>query len=389
TPFLADMVSAVFSPFNIFSYVGDLKRSFAWSALCRLIVAGVGTYYLCRLLAVSRIGALLAAISFMLCAFQVVWLNHPQTNVSILLPWALVAVEKIVTAGDRLSVLLQAGVVAGLLLGGHPETALHVALGSGIFFLYRLGQQWKAGSSARTLWSLLARVGGGALLGLGLAAVVVIPFAELLWQSGIWEVRGGFPRNPFVLPPSMSLTALAPDLFGNPLRGTDYGPKGYNYNERTAYAGLLPLLLTLLALWRCRHDWRARFLLGLGLFCLAIVLGLWPVFDLVTALPIFHHTPNHRLLFLWQFCVAVLAGVAADDVIRSEQKRQTVVPNSFLMLAGVLSLLPIFLWLVPQLGLVKQNHRTLYGALYPLDVGGLAVGLFVLCRTGKISASVW
>src|SRR5713101_2482100 len=62
TPFLADMVSAVFSPFNVFSYVTDLKRSFAWSALCRLIVAGVGTYYLCRLLAVSVIGSVLAGL---------------------------------------------------------------------------------------------------------------------------------------------------------------------------------------------------------------------------------------------------------------------------------------------------------------------------------------
>src|SRR5262245_48842035 len=48
TPFLAEMVSAVFSPFNVFSYLGDLKRSFAWSALSRLVVAGTGMYWLSR-----------------------------------------------------------------------------------------------------------------------------------------------------------------------------------------------------------------------------------------------------------------------------------------------------------------------------------------------------
>jgi hypothetical protein len=47
TPFLANMISAVLSPFNVFFYLGDLQRGFGWSALTRLIVAGTGTFWLC------------------------------------------------------------------------------------------------------------------------------------------------------------------------------------------------------------------------------------------------------------------------------------------------------------------------------------------------------
>src|SRR5262245_31681427 len=177
TPFLGAMVSAVFSPFNVFSYVGDLKRSFAWSALARLIVAGTGMYWFCRLLAVSPVASLLAGIAFMLCGFQVVWLNHPQTNVSVLAPWTFAAVEKVVRR-DRYAVPMLAVVVALLWLGGHPETVLHVGLGAGAFLLYRAGRP-RVGE-ARAYGALLVEAGAGALLGVGIAAIALVPFAELL-----------------------------------------------------------------------------------------------------------------------------------------------------------------------------------------------------------------
>jgi len=85
----------------------------------------------------------------------------------------------------------------------------------------------------------------------------------------------------------------------------------------------------------------------------------------------------------------VLAGVAADHVMRPEQDRQAAVPSHFLILAGVLSVVPFFLWLVPQLGIVKQSSHTLYGALYPIVVGGLALSLFGLFRKGKLSLQAW
>jgi hypothetical protein len=386
-PFLANMQSAVFSPFHIFSYVGDLKRSFAWSALSRLLVAGVGMYYWCRLLAVSEVGAILAGISFMLCAFHVVWLNHPHTNVSILLPWAFVAIEKIVTHGNIRSALFMAIVIAALFFGGHPETVLHIALGTGVFFLYRIGRKLHKERRADMLRTVLTSAAGGVLLGVGLAAIVLVPFVELLSQSGVWEARGDFTRNPFVLQLSTLLTAVAPDLFGNPAHGSDYGPS--NYNERIAYAGFLPLLLAVLSLRHWRLDPRAQFFGGWGLFCFAVIYGFWPIFDVVTLLPIFRHTANHRLLFFWQFCIAVLAGIGVDLVMQSEKRRKDATPKYFLILAAGLSLLPFCLWLVPQLGFVKQNSKTFSGALWPAIMGGAALGLFALFRREKLDPYGW
>jgi hypothetical protein len=232
-----------------------------------------------------------------------------------------------------------------------------------------------------------ARAVGGALLGVGLAAVVLIPFAELLGQSGIWEVRGKLPRNTFVLPPAGFLTAIAPDLFGNPVLGADYGP--FNYNERIAYAGFLPLFLALLSLWRFRHDSRVRFFLGLACASLIMILGVWPIFDVVTALPILNHTANHRLLLVWQFSVAALAGIVTDLMMRTEQAAEETIPAGFLAVVAGLSALPLVLWLVPELGIVPREPSTLPGARHACIVGGGALGLFWLFRNGKMSRRAW
>lgn len=384
-PLLADMVSAVLSPFNIFSYVGDLQRGFGWGALARLIVAGAGMLVLCRQLGVAPPGALLAALSFMLCAFQVVWLNHPQTNVSALLPWALVAVERLLQRRRAATALL--GIVAALLLlGGHPETVMHVAVVAGAFLLYRTGHYGWGTASYGELRRLALGVAGGALLGAGLAALVLIPFLELLAQSAIWELRGSFARNPFVLPPSAIVTALAPDVFGSPLAGSDGAP--LNYNERTLYAGFLPLCLALLSLRRLRADGRVRFFALLGVFCLAIVLGVWPIFDLFTALPVLHHAPNHRLILVCQFCMAALAGIEADWLMR-EQARGAAPGRAALRLTAVLATLPLAWWMVSRIVAISPAPVDLWSVLHPLLAGVAAFVLFRLLRQRAIGAHVW
>lgn len=387
TPLLADMVSAVFYPLNAFSYLGDLKRGFGWSALCRLILAGTGMYYFCRLLAVSEIGALLAGLSFMLCSFQVVWLSFPHTNVSVLLPWALIAVEKSFVFHDRRSILFMAIIVALLLLGGHPETVLHVALATGAFLLYRLWQERRTGAPRFSWWPSVGRLVSGALLGLGIAALVVLPFVELSWQSGIWEMRESHSRNSFVNPLSTLLTAVAPDAFGNPARGVT--PKDANYNECAAYAGLLPLFLALLAAHRWRDDARVQFFLGAGVFCLMVTYGLWPIFDLATALPLLRITINTRLLLCWQFCVAMLAGISIDFLARSSREGADLIPQRFFLLAGGLILLPAYLWLNPHLEIVDQEASAVFGVVYPIVAGGLALAFLWLLRARIVRPQIW
>src|SRR2546426_10564475 len=98
TPFVASMQSAVFYPINLLLTALPFARTFAWSALVRLWIAGFSAYLLARFHRVSVCGALVAGVSFMLCGYLIVWLGHPHTNVAVWLPALVLAGGRPVSA---------------------------------------------------------------------------------------------------------------------------------------------------------------------------------------------------------------------------------------------------------------------------------------------------
>ena len=74
-----------------------------------------------------------------------------------------------------------------------------------------------------------------------------------------------------------------------------------------------------------------------------MVLGVPPVFEIVTALPGFATVHNTRLTILFLICVALLAGLGLDELTTSAES----LPRRRLVLAGVAAVLAVPLaWLV-------------------------------------------
>lgn len=98
TPFAATLSAAVFYPLNLALTALPFARTFVWSAVVRLWVAGFSTYLLGRTYGLGPGGAVLAGIAFMLSGYLTVWLGHPHTNVAVLLPFLLLADERLLAA---------------------------------------------------------------------------------------------------------------------------------------------------------------------------------------------------------------------------------------------------------------------------------------------------
>jgi hypothetical protein len=93
TPYLAEEEPAIFYPLNVLSYVFPAADTFLFTAVARLFVAGLATYWFVRTMGGGRFGALLSTISFTFCGFMVVWLSHQHTNVAAWLPAMFLTVE--------------------------------------------------------------------------------------------------------------------------------------------------------------------------------------------------------------------------------------------------------------------------------------------------------
>lgn len=311
-PHLANGQSAVFDPFHAIAYLGGLPDAYAPMAAARLWVAGVGMFLLAGHWGLGRWGRWFAGLVYPFSGFLVVWLLYPVTNVAIWFPWVLWASDRVLDrpGGRRLAAM--ALVVALSLLGGHVQTSAHILLAAGLNALWR----WRSvGWRGRLGWA------AGMALGIGLAAIQILPLAEYLTKSPVWTDRAAERRSPLVIvrPRILDVACTAlPYAFGSQRRGHPNLARGlgaHNLNESAGgFAGLGTfLLLTPLSLSARRRP-RVRWLLGLTLFGL-LASYRWPPFDnFLRAIPVLNVTDNRRLSLWVAFGLSLLGGVGLDHL---------------------------------------------------------------------------
>jgi hypothetical protein len=140
------------------------------------------------------------------------------------------------------------GLTIGLgLLAGHAQTAFYGGLLLTAYVVFRTVQEAGRGNwetqrqLSRFTFRLLGLYFLSVLVGASLAAVQLLPTAELLMHSQRSAgAHYGYAMT-YSFWPWRMITFVAPDFFGNPGRGTYWGYA--TYWEDAGYVGLLPLLL--------------------------------------------------------------------------------------------------------------------------------------------------
>jgi len=316
SPYLGDMQSAVFSPFSLPAYVLPFWWSLSVIAAMKLVVAAMGSFLLARALGMRFAGAFLCGCVFGFGLFLIAWLPWPLGNVFPLIPWMLLATERLIRRPGPLTASALAVAVAVQFFGGHPETSVHALIATLGYFVLRVLQSpggaaaamGAAARAGRSRWAALVRTARrpavafalAIIVGTALAAVVIVPFLELLRNSSDLASR---PRGQVHVQPKYFFASLLPSYF----------PGSFEI-ETAFYAGALPLMLALIALLRAQVM---RVVLALvAALCIAIVLGVQPFFGIASRLPGFDLTYLSRLTILYLLCIAILAGWGLDDLVR-------------------------------------------------------------------------
>ncbi len=282
-PFLAAGQSSALYPLSVIYYGLPLWLAYGWFTVVQTWLAGALTYaYARRGLRLAWEPATVAMMVYALSQLFLVNPVHPMILAGMAwLPLILLALERVferAREGEGLTVGLVvwlgigAAAIACVFLAGHVEIALYTLLVAAYYALARLVVAFLQGGAAR---AALARGAGAmtamALLGVALASVQILPLYELVSQNfrqasaSLAEVRG------YAFPARHIFAFLMPDIFGNPshhgyfdifqntwvgemrnragdvVDNTAWGIK--NYVEGAVYAGLLPLLLAVIAVW--------------------------------------------------------------------------------------------------------------------------------------------
>ena len=360
TPLLANMQSAVFYPLNLVYLVMPVEQALTLSVILHLLLAGIFMYLYARQIGLSPFAATLSALAYMFSGYIVGRSQFvTMVNAAAWFPLLLLFSEKLSTERSGLNVLWLALVLALMLLAGHAQLWFYGLCLMGAYTIFRSWQSTARPaaepppaaalpeSSRRPLYprrfGALFRVSARLAIAVGLsllvAAVQLVPTAELVSQSQ----RGGGASRTFALTysfwPWRFVTLLAPDFFGNPARGNFWGYA--NYWEDHAYVGVLPLIFAVLAIGyylkrrisKRRNQGLAGQPAASGSSTLAHPLQVVPFFALLIPLSllmalgwntpfyvwVFDHVPGFglfqapaRLLIWYTLAIVVLAGVGAQ-----------------------------------------------------------------------------
>jgi hypothetical protein len=217
-------------------------------------LAGLGAYALSSVTGGSRTARLIGALSFLLSGFLIshLFAGHLfELGVVAWMPWLFLAAHRLLERPTVRAALLL-GMVGGLQILANGLSFLvfplyPVLLVLVIGLLRHVRLHWTAGLR----YSLLLLLSG--VVALGIAAVLVLPFVQIVGhsiRSGGLDFAGA---SQISLPPAALLMLLSPDAVGNEVQNTYWlNQFAYGYwHEFALYIGLLPLLGTLVA---CRYQ---------------------------------------------------------------------------------------------------------------------------------------
>jgi hypothetical protein len=328
--------------------------SIAWLAVLSLIWGGIGTYYYCRSIGLSRFSSFAAGFLFAYCAENVTLINagHMQKIETISwFPWAILYLEKALQSRRFYHYALCALFLAIQFFSMHWQISFYSCLGVAIYWLFMTGATFmkEKREYARTFGKDLALGLVIPLLFLTTIAMSFLPTLNMAKQSersgaitsgasggdtsGSAKKGIGYEEGmSWSMPPEEILTYVVPGLVGFsrqeagdiPAPGQVFYWGRMHITQTTDYLGLLPwLLLPLCFLFkRDRYTW---FFTSLMALTLVMALGKYTfvyrfMFDHLPGFATFR-VPK-MILFVFAFAVAVLMGRGLDQLVEQCEERK-------------------------------------------------------------------
>jgi hypothetical protein len=365
-PLLAEGQVGAFYPLTLFFHT-FLANEYALSLLVvvHFFMAGLFTYLYARQLGMEEAAALLSSLVYAFGAFFTTHLM--QTSVIFSATWlalGLYLLEKYFLERKRIYFLWLGLVCALQILAGNLPVFWFSLWAYILYFAWFWS---KEKLPAKEIGYFL----GSMVLGLGLAAMQLVPYRELVLNATrSMAYNNGAATFPLV----NIITYLFPNFFGLQTPTNDFFYYGqYHYWDLACYIGVAPLILVLVALvFRITKHMNYFILLFIG--SLALSLGNYP--QGITG-----------FLFLENFSLAILAGLGLKILLLKKENFSLVLKRIYVWIGKFLLLLfggGYILILLGKDRLAKAAYLLGSGSLVNLGlwadklVGGLQYSLNII-----------
>ncbi len=310
-PFVATWQAGFFYPPN--ALYGLLPTGLAMGILARLhlFLSGAFAYLLAREVQQSRLGALLAGVTYMLCGSTVFMIYHTcAISAAPWLPAALLYAWRLGRRPAATTAAALAAVVALQFLAGRDFAVVMTLDAVALLTLFQLTMHLRDAKPLQRAIHHLAFLVAAGFATAGLIAIQAFPTLELAGRSG--RTVTGLPAamlEPFgPMPPQFFLANLV-----NPVRGP----------IRREYLGWIPLACALIGFTESRRRATVAYFTVLTLTSLTLIFGSQtPAYAIYAQLPLGNvfRLPD-RFVFLFSIGVALLAGFGLDRLFERRDSR--------------------------------------------------------------------
>ena len=389
-PHMADFQSGVFYPLNVFGLM--LGQIEFWHLLRILpsILASFFTFLYLRSLKLANLPAIFGAIIFGFSPFILTWGEEVvlSPHSIIWMPLILFAIERFLESKKKIFLAIISLSTAFSFFGGYMQTTIYMFL---FIFAYLVFRFWQgtAGANVKHPWGGLAlhlRILVSFVLGAGIAAIQLLPSAELYFNAARSQIALRDQLFNFLLPIETLITYFAPDFFGHPATGNFFRLGDAQYYEGILFAGIPTLIFAGYMVFRKNTGGLVKFL------AIAFAVSLLTTFNLPTSrfflslpIPFLSTSIPNRVLFMPVFVLAVLAAGGFDKWLVSGDRRILRVIFSILAFYAALVLL---LLIFKVFGLPYFDHAkftsagnimvSLRNLVIPLGVFALSGFLIIL-----------
>jgi hypothetical protein len=376
-PLAFNWQSAAFSLPVVITYAFPLHLSYAIQLIVTLGVAGSGAYVLARTLHLGVIACATAGTIYELSGSFMGWLGWPHAAVMSWAGWLFALAILIIRGRHRTrNIVLFASMFALAIFSGQPEIltilTVSVVLFAAIMLVVRNRTNHERNASLRPLLDLSVAVLAGAALGSPLALPGLQVLASSTRQSPQLLLNTEVGKS---LPPHDLVHLLVQGYNGLPIAGSHVFGDAV-YFDTAAYIGVVGIALAVLGAVR---GWRRPEVASFA--ALTVVTGAIvfapPGEALLRRLPLVQTIDWHRDLMILSLCLAILAAVGMDLLVRGIDNRRTQ-RTLFYALAGCLGIL-VLLRLAGSSGLSPVDAALRRKSLtWPMIISALSLALVAI-----------
>jgi hypothetical protein len=329
-PYVDAFHGDIFYPLSFLKYLGPVYRMLGFVLILHIFLAGVFMYLTARQLSLSRLGATMAGIAYMFSGWLsslIVPGHDGKMFVTALFPLTIFFLDRAFSRNRFLNFTMLGVVIGLIILTPHPQLAYYTLLVLCAYTIYKLVVL------IIETKQIMAPIRPGILavyavvLGLSLSAIQMLPGYVYSSDSSVRVDQ--YDSYDFAISYSLheeeAVSMMVPEFCGRDrLWENTHQYWGKNsFKDNSEYAGLVPLMLGILAIFYGRGKVRYFFILMAAATFLYALGDHTPFFKLCyNIIPLVKSTrAPSTIMFLFCFAISVLAGFGIDALRRRNTKR--------------------------------------------------------------------